>query len=214
MHTPHAVAFCVPLRPRPLKNLPPAMACLHGALQEMVSWVDQIPPQTQSSVGIRFGNPSFKAWHERLTERSESIIATILYARDDADLTTEEACQRGREAAAGEPLPEGDSSVQQVSPYLHDSFGHAIRLDYGTGHESSFLVFLFILSKVKCMGALSMVTLKAVALSIVMLLPAILKIIAPSVLGLGSVLQGSGPVQAQVSKPKPGLVIVSPGFWQ
>ncbi len=151
----------------PLKNLPPAMACLHGALQEMVSWVDQIPPQTQSSVGIRFGNPSFKAWHEKLMERSESIIATILYARDDTELTPEAACQRGRDAAAGEPLPKGDSSVQQVSPYLHDSFGHAIRLDYGTGHESSFLVFLFILSKVKCMGALSMVTLKAVTLSIV-----------------------------------------------
>lgn len=153
----------------PLRNLSPAMACLHGALQEMVSWVDEIPPQTHNHARIRFGNPSFKAWHERLVERSESIITTILYARDEGTLTPEAACQRGRDAAAGEPQPKGDASVRQVSPYLHDSFGHAIRLDYGTGHESSFLVFLFILSKVKCIGrdgALSLVTLKATTLSI------------------------------------------------
>ncbi len=150
-----------------LQNLPPAMACLHGALQEMVTWVDEIPPTTENALSIRFGNPSFKKWHERLSERSEAIISTILYARDDETLTPESACQKGRDAAAGKPLPVGDDSVKQVSPYLHDSFGHAIRLDYGTGHESSFVVFLFILSKVKCMGsALSPEILKSVTLSI------------------------------------------------
>ncbi len=151
----------------PLKNLPPAMACLHGALEEMVNWVDEIPPESSSAISIRFGNPSFKKWHERLEERSQAIITTLLYARDDETLTPETACQKGKDAAAGDPLPVGDASVQQVSPYLHDSFGHAIRLDYGTGHESSFVVFLFILSKVKCMGeALSPSLLKAVILSI------------------------------------------------
>ena len=159
---------------QPLVNLPPAMACLHGALQEMVRWVDDFPPQDGSGKGaisIRFGNPSFRTWHERLTERSDAIITTILHSRDDDDggLTPEVACQRGRDAASGMLTPDGDSSVRQVSQYLHDSFGHSIRLDYGTGHESSFLVFLLILSKVKCIGArpdLSLGTLRAVTLSI------------------------------------------------
>eukprot|EP00536_Pseudo-nitzschia_multiseries_P004464 jgi/Psemu1/188072/e_gw1.74.124.1 len=157
---------------RPLLNLPPAMACLHGSLQEMARWVDDIPPVTESSgsaISIRFGNPSFQTWHDRLVKRSDAIITTILQARSDGDLTPELACQRGKDAAAGVLVPEGDSSVRQVSPYLHDSFGHSIRLDYGTGHESSFLVFLLILSKVKCFGeesALSLPTLRAVTLSL------------------------------------------------
>mmetsp|Transcript_54017 Transcript_54017/g.110526 ORF Transcript_54017/g.110526 Transcript_54017/m.110526 type:complete len:447 (+) Transcript_54017:153-1493(+) len=159
---------------RPLTNLPPAMACLHGSLQEMARWVDDFPPETASggAISIRFGNPSFKKWHERLLERSEDIITTILKTRDDDESPTPElACQRGRDAASGALQPRGDGSVRQVSPYLHDSFGHAIRLDYGTGHESSFLVFLLILSKVKCIGnesdlSSSLVALKAVTVSI------------------------------------------------
>jgi hypothetical protein len=154
---------------QPLTNLPPAMACLHGSLQGMVSWVDDFPPETASSGGtIRFGNPSFKSWHERLVERSDAIITTVLQTRDSGDdLTPELACQLGKDAASGSLQPKGDSSVNQVSCYLHGSFGNEIRLDYGTGHESSFLVLLLILSKVKCMGETpSLVTMRAVTLSI------------------------------------------------
>lgn len=156
---------------QPIVNLPPPMACLHGALQEMFRWVDDFPPETASgnASSIRFGNPAFRSWHDRLVERSDAIITTILKARNNQDLTPELACQQGKDAASGLLQPKGDSSVRQVSPYLHDSFGHSIRLDYGTGHESSFLVFLLILSKVKCIGdepALSLVTLRAVTLSI------------------------------------------------
>jgi len=154
---------------QPIVNLPPAMACLHGSLQEMALWVDDLPPETGNPSGIRFGNPAFRAWHKRLVERSDAIITTILQSRDNDELTPELACQRGRDAASGVTRPKGDSSVRQVSPYFHDSFGHPIRLDYGTGHESSFLVFLLILSKVKCIGDstdLSVVTLRTVTLSI------------------------------------------------
>ena len=156
---------------QPLLNLPPAMACLHGSLQEMLRWVEDFPPKdgSGSSSGIRFGNPAFRGWHKRLIERSGAIITTLLLTRDEGGMTPDVACQRGRDAASGRLRPKGDSSVRQVSPYLHDSFGHSIRLDYGTGHESSFLVFLLILSKVKCMGDkgdMSLVSLRAIALSI------------------------------------------------
>mmetsp|Transcript_30322 Transcript_30322/g.50378 ORF Transcript_30322/g.50378 Transcript_30322/m.50378 type:complete len:409 (-) Transcript_30322:1963-3189(-) len=149
----------------PLVGLTPAMACLHGALQEMVRWVDDFPPTSDQ---VRFGNPSFRLWHKRLMERSSAIITSILLARDDATITVDEACQRGKQsAAATNNEPKGDASIQQVSCYLHDSFGHAVRLDYGTGHESSFLVFLLVLSKVKCMGeSPSLPVLRAVTLSI------------------------------------------------
>jgi hypothetical protein len=35
--------------------------------------------------------------------------------------------------------------ISELSLYLQDSFGHPIRLDYGTGHETSFHIFLFLL---------------------------------------------------------------------
>jgi hypothetical protein len=159
---------------QPLLDLTLPMACLHGSLQEMVRWVDDFPPSFEA---VRFGNPSFRLWHQRLVERSEAIITVILQARGGGNasnicnndmLTVENACQRGKDAAAGLLHPQGDKSIQQVSCYLHDSFGHATRLDYGTGHESSFFVFLLVLSKVKCMGdSPSLKTLRAITLSIV-----------------------------------------------
>jgi len=155
---------------QPLMNLPPSMACLHGSLQEMVSWVDDFPPETalgdKNASSIRYGNPQFRSWHERLVERSDAIITTILQTRDSHDITTELACQHGKDAASGILQPKSDSSVSQVSCYLHTSFGDHIRLDYGTGHESSFLVLLLILSKVKCIGETpSLITMRALSIS-------------------------------------------------
>jgi serine/threonine-protein phosphatase 2A activator len=152
----------------PVDGLPPSMASLLGALEEMVDWVDDFPPTTSDAV--RFGNPSFRLWHARLVERSEAIITVMLQSRDDGS-TVEDARQKGKDSAAGRLHPKTDDSIQQVSCYLHDSFGHAIRLDFGTGHESSFLVFLLVLSKVKCLedpslGGPSLPTLRAITLSI------------------------------------------------
>ena len=41
------------------------------------------------------------------------------------------------------------SIVTELSCYLQDAFGHAIRLDYGTGHETSFQIFLFLLCQLR-----------------------------------------------------------------
>eukprot|EP00529_Nitzschia_sp_RCC80_P019783 CAMPEP_0113473634 /NCGR_PEP_ID=MMETSP0014_2-20120614/18149_1 /TAXON_ID=2857 /ORGANISM="Nitzschia sp." /LENGTH=433 /DNA_ID=CAMNT_0000366415 /DNA_START=60 /DNA_END=1361 /DNA_ORIENTATION=- /assembly_acc=CAM_ASM_000159 len=167
----------------PFVDLPPSMASLWGSLDEMKRWVDDFPPTTDDAT-IRFGNPSFRQWHNRLLERSDAIITVMLQARGNGGgggrndpsppWTSEVAAQKGREAAAGTLTPDTDSSIKLVSCYLHDAFGHAVRLDYGTGHESSFLVFLLVLSKVKCLGGTtesengtpSLKTLRAVALSI------------------------------------------------
>jgi hypothetical protein len=130
----------------------------------MITWVDDFPPTNPEQA--RFGNPAFRKWHGRLLERSNAIITAILQSRDGT-YSVEEASQRGWDAAAGKLEAKEDASIKQVSCYLHDSFGHAVRLDYGTGHESSFLVFLLVLSKVKCLGEVpTMPTLRAVTLSI------------------------------------------------
>jgi Phosphotyrosyl phosphate activator (PTPA) protein len=39
--------------------------------------------------------------------------------------------------------------VTELSYYLHDAFGHPIRLDYGTGHETSFHIFIFLLCQLR-----------------------------------------------------------------
>ena len=152
----------------PLTGLTPSMASLHGSLRQMITWVDDFPPSNPETA--RFGNPAFRSWHNRLLGRSRAIITAILKARDgldDASTTLEEYSQIGWRAAEGLTESSEDPNIQQVSCYLHDSFGHATRLDYGTGHESSFLVFLLVLSKVGCFGkAPSLETLRAISLSI------------------------------------------------
>jgi hypothetical protein len=150
---------------QPLTDLTPAMACLYGSLEGTKRWVDDFPPA--SNEAVRFGNPSFRLWHQRLVQRSNSIITVILQSRDNSNLTIEDAYKLGQDASSGSIRPKGDKSIQQVSCYLHDAFGHSVRLDYGTGHESSFLTFLLVLSKVKCMGeSPSTKTLRAVTLTI------------------------------------------------
>lgn len=149
----------------PLKGLTPSMASLHGSLSQMITWVDDFPATNPEAA--RFGNPAFRLWHGRLLERSNGIITAMLKARNSS-LSLQEASQIGWDTAAGLVEHTEDVSIIQVSCYLHDSFGHATRLDYGTGHESSFLVFLLVLSKVACYGTTpSLEILRAVTLSII-----------------------------------------------
>jgi len=66
----------------PLHDLSPALASLHGSLTCMSTWIDPtnttdgIPPDTK--VKARFGNPVFRTWHQRLTERSCAIIKCLM----------------------------------------------------------------------------------------------------------------------------------------
>lgn len=41
-------------------------------------------------------------------------------------------------------------AVPEIMPYLVDGFGNSTRIDYGTGHEISFLMFLCCLFKIGC----------------------------------------------------------------
>merc|ERR1712012_703849 len=63
----------------------------------------------------RFGNKAFRDWYDRVTKLSESLLSP-LFTRGDA--------------------------LKEVLVYFLDSFGNATRIDYGTGHEMAFVMFL------------------------------------------------------------------------
>ncbi|TPX50272.1 hypothetical protein SeLEV6574_g01013 [Synchytrium endobioticum] len=86
-----------------------------GALLDQLDhWTDDIPPLETPQ---RFGNKAFKIWTDRLEQNAETLIASIL------------------------PLAK-HSAIPELAPYLSGSFGHGTRLDYGSGHELSFVALL------------------------------------------------------------------------
>ncbi|CAE6510880.1 unnamed protein product [Rhizoctonia solani] len=88
-------------------------------LEELESWMNDIPPQVSPQ---RYGNLAFRDWGQRLEERCESLLDS--------------------------KLPSNlHKAVPFLKPYLLTSFGSFIRIDYGTGHELSFVVFLLCLHK-------------------------------------------------------------------
>ena len=150
---------------QPLMNLSPAMVSLYGSLETMCDWIREIPPDKDAKA--RFGNPSFRTWHERLVQRSSLILNAALNAHALSNSETQmniiKAKEMGVNAALGKEaesdelpnLSDSDKTKQreiciECCEYFHACFGHHIRLDYGTGHESSFIVMLFALFKAGC----------------------------------------------------------------
>ena len=72
---------------------------------------------------MRFGNRAFKTWLEKVTANSPEELAKF----SDA--------------------PGFEAAIPEIRVYWEESFGHYERLDYGTGHELNFAVFLFCLFK-------------------------------------------------------------------
>ncbi|GAV07639.1 hypothetical protein RvY_17454 [Ramazzottius varieornatus] len=98
----------------------PIVHSLISMLNTLDKWIDETPPVQQAQ---RFGNQAFRTFHGRLTQDASKILQ--------------------------EALPEITSSpsVEELKAYLLDSFGNSTRIDYGTGHEANFIIFLCCLSK-------------------------------------------------------------------
>ncbi len=91
-------------------------------LEKIAAIIEEAPPDTGPR---RFGNVSFRKWYELLETRvpellQEYLPASILNAESSGEAT----------------------SRDELYAYLLGSFGSSQRLDYGTGHELSFLAFL------------------------------------------------------------------------
>lgn len=99
-----------------------SIAGLKHLLQDVDDILHDAPPDTGPR---RFGNVSFRKWYEILETRIPGLLSEHLPAH---------ILQAGS----------GDEAVahDELASYLMGSFGSSQRLDYGTGHELSFLAFL------------------------------------------------------------------------
>lgn len=84
------------------------------ALQSLSRWVDDYPPIDQP---MRFGNKAFRSWLEHVTREAVAIHHTFLPSRSH-------------------------EAVAELVPYFLQSFGDSTRIDYGTGHETTFCMWL------------------------------------------------------------------------
>uniref|UniRef100_A0A6Q2XCV2 Serine/threonine-protein phosphatase 2A activator n=1 Tax=Esox lucius TaxID=8010 RepID=A0A6Q2XCV2_ESOLU len=87
-------------------------------------WIDETPPADQPS---RFGNKAFRTWYAKLDQVKMQTGVSVI----------------PEDKAAAAP---------EIAVYLKESVGNSTRIDYGTGHEAAFAIFLCCLCKI---GALT-----------------------------------------------------------
>ena len=136
------VAFTLSLS-EAVAGLPQAHQChLSNAAQAVIAALDRLGDlcsETPASTHeVRYGNPAYRAWFDKMQEVVPELVYDIL----------------------GDEL--GPATVALV-PYLLDSFGNRSRIDYGTGHETTFLMFLYCLF---ALGALQQEDQEAVVLRV------------------------------------------------
>ncbi|KAI0050507.1 Phosphotyrosyl phosphatase activator [Auriscalpium vulgare] len=98
-----------------------AIRSVLNLLDQLEGWITEIPPL---STPQRFGNLAFRSWGKRLEEHADDLLASVLPKSHHA-------------------------AIPHLKPYFLTSFGSFIRMDYGTGHETSFALFLLCLSLIR-----------------------------------------------------------------
>ncbi|KAI5793168.1 hypothetical protein EDC01DRAFT_615735 [Geopyxis carbonaria] len=91
----------------------PVVSQLLEILDQVRAVVDEFPPE--DAEGNRFGNKSFQLFYDAVWDRSDNWHSGIA-------------------------LPEG--SAIEVTRYFCESFGNRTRIDYGSGHELNFIVWI------------------------------------------------------------------------
>ncbi|CAG2058240.1 unnamed protein product, partial [Timema podura] len=95
-------------------------------LNKLDLWVEGTPPVEQPQ---RFGNQAFRTWFDRLKREALELLQQALPERFHR-------------------------AVPEVMFYLVEGFGNSTRIDYGTGHELAFLMFLCCLFKIGALKSL------------------------------------------------------------
>uniref|UniRef100_UPI00358E168E serine/threonine-protein phosphatase 2A activator-like isoform X3 n=1 Tax=Myxine glutinosa TaxID=7769 RepID=UPI00358E168E len=139
-------------------------------LDKMAAWQAEYPPVEQSQ---RFGNRAFRTWHGRLVTEAEGLVKHLCEsskrptppipsfpsAEPCLAQTTPSPVLNTSSAPSTLPAPlspsrvssspasSGPLLVDEPVAYLLESMGNPTRLDYGTGHELAFTVFLCCLAK-------------------------------------------------------------------
>jgi len=89
-------------------------------LEKLHNFTNELPPV---EIQARYGNPAYRDWLEKLETGVEGFLEASLPERF---------------------YP----AIQELAPYLLDSFGNWTRIDYGTGHEMAFVMFVCCLFKI------------------------------------------------------------------
>ena len=92
------------------------------ALRKLATMIDQFPPH---QAAMRYGNKAFREWHDKMVQDAPELMHAILEGRNQEE-----------------------SIVHELVEYYVNSFGNPTRIDYGTGHELNFCVWLYCLEKV------------------------------------------------------------------
>ncbi|KYN95897.1 serine/threonine protein phosphatase 2A activator [Plasmodium gaboni] len=92
-------------------------------IKNMNKCIDSCPPINQSS---RFGNKGFQYFCDAYYKEIDEYLPHALSESN---------------------IPNISEHTYQISYYLKNSIGNKKRIDYGTGHELNFLLFLFCLNK-------------------------------------------------------------------
>ena len=107
-------------------ELPERLQPFYAYIEKLDLWLDEIPPIEQP---MRFGNKAFRTWLDRVKENVDADMKEIM-------------------TAANPQFSQTDRAIAEMKEYLIDSFGSYERIDYGTGHELNFYVFLYCLCKI------------------------------------------------------------------
>eukprot|EP00190_Bangiopsis_sp_CCMP1999_P000162 CAMPEP_0198728538 /NCGR_PEP_ID=MMETSP1475-20131203/9919_1 /TAXON_ID= ORGANISM="Unidentified sp., Strain CCMP1999" /NCGR_SAMPLE_ID=MMETSP1475 /ASSEMBLY_ACC=CAM_ASM_001111 /LENGTH=297 /DNA_ID=CAMNT_0044490937 /DNA_START=197 /DNA_END=1087 /DNA_ORIENTATION=- len=99
---------------------PPFFKKIVEVLDELAKYIDDIPPVKQPT---RFGNKAYRTWHEKLSKNAASLMKNC--------------------------LPSGKENLaEEFATYLETAFGNETRIDYGSGHEATFIVLMYCFAEV------------------------------------------------------------------
>eukprot|EP01088_Endostelium_zonatum_P011840 TRINITY_DN259_c1_g1_i2.p1 TRINITY_DN259_c1_g1~~TRINITY_DN259_c1_g1_i2.p1 ORF type:complete len:287 (+),score=68.45 TRINITY_DN259_c1_g1_i2:302-1162(+) len=94
-------------------SIPTSISLLLNLLNSIDQILTQVPPLPGQ---MRYGNTAFRDFHSLFSSTLPSLLSSF-------------------------PLPA--ACIKELSGYLLDSFGNKTRIDYGTGHELHFIIFLY-----------------------------------------------------------------------
>lgn len=97
---------------------------LASLIQTLKSLMEKAPPETGPR---RFGNTAFRTWYNLVQQSVPGLLKETLPSAVWEHATADD---------------ERQTLEKELESYLLGSFGSSERLDYGTGHELSFLAFL------------------------------------------------------------------------
>lgn len=114
-----------------------AVRKLRDLLDRTAKFIDDAPPDPGPR---RFGNISFRKWYQLLEDNIDALLKEFV----DAGVLNFGASE---DTAAQHPGASGEDTqtagaIDELRAYFLGGFGSPQRLDYGTGHELSFLAFL------------------------------------------------------------------------